>query len=738
MFEIAKYVIGKYTEHKKRLVCLDYDDLIYYTKELLTNNAVKDWVLYKLDGGIMHLLVDEAQDTSPKQWQIIEAIMSEFYSGESATKEDRTIFIVGDEKQSIYSFQGADVTNFARVNHFIKDQMTKAKKQYKDIELELAYRSTLPILQFVTEIFGSKYFPKSSLECYRTKAPGLVELWPLYKEENTISDLFWPLVHEFETEQSASSILASDIAKFIRNYIDSGTILPSTGKGARPEDFMILIRRRNQFTHEIISNLKEQQVFVAGIDRMMIMQHLSSKDIIAIAKFALLPEDNLNLAALLRSPIIGMDDLALHRISSAPRAASLYSSIENKDILQQLNYFREIANSLGAFNFLHHIIDIIGYREVLRRHNGEGSDDVLDELLTLASSWGNKNNDNLQEFIYWIEKREIEIKRDVSSSSSVRIMTVHAAKGLEAPIVILADTTSMPKGQSNFLWKNGDFLWLGSSQNSNIFYGNYKSEIESKDYEEYLRLLYVAMTRAEDHLVIVGFTTQEKENENSWYGLASSAMHRLEFQEKDRVKYFGELLVKEVGVIPAKAVLQTTSPWIPVFTTPLPTRNDKDFSYVKSPLASRMDISYGSIIHKILEDSVKTRNFTFEPSHPYVQALPAKLKEPVISKLSKLFLMEKFLNLTQYKNIRTEVSIGYMENDATKIGRIDLLAISNDEVIILDYKTDSHPPTSSDEVNDKYKTQLKFYADSMKKIMPNHKIKAQILWLENLKFMDIH
>jgi ATP-dependent helicase/nuclease subunit A len=322
-------------------------------------------------------------------------------------------------------------------------------------------------------------------------------------------------------------------------------------------------------------------------------------------------------------------------------------------------------------------------------------------------------------------------------------MTVHAAKGLEAPIVILADTTSMPKGQSNFLWKNGDFLWLGSSKNNNIFYGNYKNEIENKDYEEYLRLLYVALTRAEDHLVIAGFTTQGKENENSWYGLASNAMSKLEFQERDEVKYFGEHIIHHCEKPGDEAIHRNPPPSLvnrlpgQAFIPPLNEDSSTDFSYVKSPLTSRMDISYGTIIHKILEDSVKTRNFTFEPSHPYVQALPAKLKEPVISKLSKLFIMENFLKLTKYPTIKTEVSIGYIENDATKIGRIDLLVISSDEVIIIDYKTDSHPPSSILEVNHKYIAQLKFYADSMKKIMPDHRIITKILWLENLEFMEI-
>jgi len=763
MFEVAKYVIDKYTEYKKKLVCLDYDDLVYYTKELLTNREVKDWVLYKLDGGIMHLLVDEAQDTSPKQWQIIEAIMSEFYSGESASKEDRTVFIVGDEKQSIYSFQGADVKNFTRVNRFIKDQMLKAQKQYHNIELEMAYRSTLPILDLVTKIFGEKYFPNTKLECFRKNEEGLVELWTLYQDATNPKDLFWPLVEEFETTQTASTLLAENIARFIKNYIDSGTILPSTSKAASPKDFMILIRRRNQFTHDIISALKEIGVAVSGIDRIAIMDHLSVRDIVSITKFVLLPEDDLNLASLLRSPIFRIDDKILHNIS-ATRRGSLYSAINDANILLLLNYFIEISLTLSAFDFLHQLMDIMDYRGLLRSANGEGTDDVLDELLNLANVWSNKNNGNLQAFVYWLEKREIEIKRDVASSRSVRVMTVHASKGLESPVVILADTTSMPTNQSNLIWKEGEFLWLGASKNSNMISTNYKDNIDNKDYEEYLRLLYVAMTRAEDHLVITGFQTQAKEKENSWYSIVSKAIRELGKEGDDGIVYYGNSRYIELvqhncvptsepspdSMTKAKTVETQFKNQIPAYVSMTPKISDleninrilsstciEDFSNVKSPLTSRIDISYGSIIHKILEDSVTTSNFKFEPTHPYLESLEQNLKKLVTEKLSLLFSLEEFIKLTHYPTLRTEVSIGYMEDDILKIGRIDLVAISSEEVVIIDYKTDSKPPSSKENIDKRYIAQLKFYTDSMKKIMPNHKIIGKILWIENLNFMEI-
>ena len=253
IYEVAKFAIEKYNFYKKQKGYLDYDDLIYRTKELLTNADMKDWVLYKLDGGVMHLLIDEAQDTSPEQWQIIEAIMREFYSGSTSVDSNRTIFIVGDDKQSIYSFQGADVSNFNRFNDYIRKQMIDASKSYKDVELKWSYRSGAAILDFVANIWGGS---ASSLKPFRDVI-GTVELWPLYNEPKQKSELFWPLLEEMKSDEDSTKLLARDIAKYISNYITSGRVMPSTGAPAKPDDFMILVRRRGEFMEEVINALKK-------------------------------------------------------------------------------------------------------------------------------------------------------------------------------------------------------------------------------------------------------------------------------------------------------------------------------------------------------------------------------------------------------------------------------------------------------------------------------------------------
>lgn len=732
IYKVAEYVISKYIKYKHRHAALDYDDLIFYAKKLLWNSEMQDWVLYKLDGGITHLLIDEAQDTSPKQWQIIEAIMREFYAGISRDEKERTVFVVGDEKQSIYSFQGADVSNFNKVNRFIDSKMNSAKKNFRNIELEWVYRSAPEILEIVSKTFKESYLKNVELKCFRKEAKGKVDIWPLLlpaslREER---DLFWPTVKEMEGDESQSKNLAKQIASYIKNYIDSGKIMPSTGLPARPGDFMILIRRRNEFTDEIISELKNAGISVAGIDRMLISDHLSVKDIISAAKFALLPEDDLNLAALLKSPLIGMKDEKLESLA-INRQNSLYEALPEMEILDNL---QQMALNLSAFDFLNNLIDIMGAREILKEANGPDSDDALDELLNICTEYSKIGGTNLQSFIHWLEKSEIEIKRDIESRDNVRVMTVHASKGLESPIVIMPDTTKVPKVQNNLIWNDGNFLWLGVNGNSNELYSKYKKEKEDKDYEEYLRLLYVAMTRAEDHLIICGFSNKDKIDEKCWYGIVKEAMGDLGNNVESDCNLTSAVIASE-----AKQPSQTTNLGCHAPSLSLLAMTDIKTkpNYVRSPLDERMDISYGIVLHKVLEDSVKLGKFSLDKKHPYLYKLPPHLQNHIMKKLPKLFDEPEFIKILNYPEVKTEASMGYMEDGSFKFGRIDLLAISDSEAVIIDYKSESQPAKTKEEVPELYINQLTFYAEFIKKAYPNLQVTSKILWLENFSMMEI-
>ena len=737
IYEVAKIAIEKYNFYKKYKGYLDYDDLIYYTKELLTNSDMRDWVLYKLDGGVMHLLIDEAQDTSPEQWQIIEAIMREFYSGSTSISAHRTIFIVGDEKQSIYSFQGADIENFNRFNDYIRTQMNEAVKSYKDVELKWSYRSGSAILDFVSQVWSLGNNPHLSLKPFRD-IKGTVEIWPLYNQLQEKAALFWPLINEMKISADSAKLLAHDIAKYIKNYIASGMVLSSTGKPAKADDFMILVRRRNEFMEEVIKALKHEGVDVGGMDRMVLTDHIAVQDILSLAKYALMPMDELNLAALLKSPIVGMNDLELRMFtSSSNRVIPEICIIASQMIDQTL------------FNFFYNLIEIMGLRAVLARVNGPSTHDVLDEMLNLVMQFEKQHSSSLQEFIYWIESKDIQVKHDSSEAGFVRVMTIHGAKGLQSPVVILADTTSLPTGQNHLVWADGKYLWLGGAQNSNEQYNAIKESVEASNYQEYLRLLYVALTRAEDHLVIVGHSIREKIAEGCFYDIANRAILSMDFQETMGKKWFGnEVIIKDCEMLSSSSSIFTSqniqkldfdseiTPYRSVGVL-CPQNSCMKMNGYQSPLHSRMSLNYGQLIHKILEDSVNTSNFAFSPSHPMIRTLPQEMQDMVLEKLSALFRMKEFVDLVKNVKIHTEVSIGYNDNGKTKIGRIDLLAMKDSEIIIIDYKTDKNVPKSAAAIPKNYMTQMQFYSDALKKIYPDYQVITKILWIEELVMMGV-
>ncbi|MGI4776092.1 MAG: UvrD-helicase domain-containing protein, partial [Janthinobacterium lividum] len=550
---LAKMFIAKYEIYKKNRSLLDYDDLIHFTKKLLNDSNSKDWILYKLDGGIDHLLVDEAQDTSPEQWEIIEAIVSEFYSGQGARKEDRTIFIVGDEKQSIFSFQGADPSSINQMNNKIRDRLSAAKKNYKNINLEYSYRSSPPIIEVVHDIFeriknsDPNLFPSDNpnITAFRNKSYGRVELWPLVSSNEDLS-LFWPKPSDHDDSLSCQKQLAIKIASFIKGLINNNTILASTNLPARVQDFMILVRKRDNFTKEIINQLKEQFLETTGIDRMLLSQNISVMDLLSIAKFVLSPRDNLNLAILLKSPIIGLNDEVLQDLILLNRSRILWDTLKELDAnrqsgeaklivdhrewnydltIKKLNYFIKLYNTTISSAFFSIIADSLGYRKLLISANGADSNDAIDELLYTSSNYAYNVDNSLQSFVYWFENNNIEVKRSVEDVDKIRIMTVHASKGLQAPVVILCDTTTVPTSRDKFFWTNqGQLLACQQAARYPNILKVLKEEQYHKDLQEYVRLLYVGTTRAEDYLIVCGYQSTANIPQNCWYRLVENSM----------------------------------------------------------------------------------------------------------------------------------------------------------------------------------------------------------------------
>jgi ATP-dependent helicase/nuclease subunit A len=497
LFVIAKYILGDYEHYKRIYGYLDYDDLIIKTRNLLINSDVKEWVLYKLDGGLEHILVDEAQDTSKEQWEIIEAIASEFYSGVTRSDKNRTLFVVGDEKQSIYSFQGANPEYYKQMNEYFSKQMFAAQKIYKNIALQISYRSTKEINEFVAQTFeGVENFPSAFLVTNRLEQHGVVEVWPtIFSDSEEVES--WPLPINKESSASYEK-LAAKIADYI-SELDSFS----------PSDFLILVRKRSDFVNSVIRHLEERKIKVAGIDRMRIMENIVSLDILSLAKFILLPEDDLNLAGFLKSPFVGLQESELLDLCVSRRDLSLYQFIllNRADLAHKLSVFQKkyIETSLSGF-FLD-ILEIEGFRSNLLAAHGMIANDVINEFLDLASNFERDEQNSLQNFVFWLENADIELKRDLESSDSVRIMTIHGSKGLQSKVVILVEAATSRFPTSMFLWhEDGYYLFPGSSANYIKEYERLLDVQTQKDYAEYLRLRYVGLTRAEDRLIIATYS----------------------------------------------------------------------------------------------------------------------------------------------------------------------------------------------------------------------------------------
>ena len=768
LLELAKTLITIYDEYKNQKNLLDYDDLIFYTKELLTKKATKDWVLYKLDGGIDHLLVDEAQDTSPEQWQIIESLIGEFYAGDSV-KKHRTIFVVGDEKQSIFSFQGADTNAFNIVKNHLKQRLIEANKNFEIINLELSYRSAPAILDVVYNVFQQikNCTPTLFLSDNpfilptRKTSKGRVELWDLISTPKNFEKLFWPLPEDYQQFVSPAQALAIKIAQFIKGQINSRVINLDTGLPLTAGDFMILVRKRDQLTNEVIKQLKNHGLAVAGVDRMTLSQNLSVIDLISAAKFVLAPNDDLNLAHLIKSPIIGGNEEDLYQLALMRQDLSIWQVLQNnveinniphyQMIYKKLKTLRDLYQYSHAGNFFHIIIDNLSLRKIFLQLNSIDDSEAINELLYLSYNYADKIDISLQAFIYWFEASEIEVQRNVEALDKIRVMTIHGAKGLQAPVVILCDTTTIPANQSKFVWTDDDrVLYSMSMDQAPQILKELKQHIQNKDLQEYLRLLYVAMTRSADHLIICGCSMSEKLPEYCWYSLIANAMRGMCSADKDGAFVYGDqqqqatqaLEYKHSTVVPKANIGEMENfDWTLSFPKCL-YKNNATVTVIQnrpaiSLLISNNHFQYGRIFHKILEDSVKGRNIYNICTHPLIATLPELLRYKILISIGNILSNNEFINIISWDEVKTEVNIGVLQDNQTKIGRIDLLSISSNKLIIVDYKSDAHPPAVQHFISTDYINQLNFYRSIMQEIYPHHNVICKILWLENGSFMTV-
>lgn len=803
----------KYEALKRSKSVLDYDDLILRTYHLLTGQTLRfqslrddsagedievtPWIMYKLDRGIDHILVDEAQDTNPEQWKIIEALSDDFFSGAGAQEGRRTCFTVGDMKQSIYSFQRAAPEEFNRMRGVFGEKIRAIGQEMFEIPLKSSFRSSRAVLDLVDVVFDRDDLRAAlggenvSHISTRMGQAGRVELWPVFKTETSEAREFWDPPVTVREGQKASSALAQEIADTIESWITSGDLLEAYDRPVQPGDILILVRTRIAFVDELIRALKQRRIPVSGADRMHLEAQLVVQDLLAAAKFCLLPDDDLTLACLLKSPLIGWGDSELFSLAT-DRTGDLWSELvhfgsrtyhrllDDPDGLEAgrveqavcyLKELREASEQSGVYEFFSWILHrpCPGHTEsgvmAIKQRLGEDAADPLQEFLNAALDFGRSHPDMLQLFVEHFESRHMEIKREMEEAGGqVRIMTVHGSKGLQAPIVILPDTVaSTNSGKApTLLWpdKTGlSFpLWAPRQGDAPRDYHRVRDRVKAKLEEESNRLLYVAMTRAADRLYVCGFKGSRSGSEESWHDKIRQGFERLEPVVRDENKRLRYVISqtrppdkvrapaeKGADEEPLPVWLKRPAPGEPDPPRPLvPSRasEEEDSFPVLSPLADSHAYRFlrGNVTHKLLQF---LPSFDAEArasaAEMYVNKHGAALDEDQRASIVREVLA--VMNDPETRVFFAEDGLAEVPVTAllggNKIlsGQIDRLVVRTDDVWILDYKTNRPPPERVAEVPGLYLRQMKAYRDAVRAIYPGKAIVCALLWTDGPRLM---
>ena len=801
LLRLADGVIDRFEQRKAAQGFLDFEDLVVKTADLLSKSDASSWVQYKLDQGLDHILVDEAQDTSPRQWQVVASLASEFFAGDSARQRVRTLFAVGDEKQSIYSFQGAVPAYFDAMRREFAGKADEADREFHSVDLQLSFRSTPDVLGAVDKVFEdaeahrglSQELQRPVHEAIR-RDPGIVDLWPLEVEEEIAEPEDWRLPIDHAGSGSPMLKVARRIAETIAGWMRSGTVDPG--------DVMVLVRKRGAFVEALNRELKALNVPAAGSDRLVITDHIAVQDLTALGRFLLLPEDDLSLAAALKSPLFGLDDDDILEIARAaagrPREGTLWqrlvqekeTSTKWQEVHARLEDWRARADFVPPYEFFARLLGAGGGRKAFRARLGVEVDDVLDEFLALSIAYEQTGTPGLEGFLAWMAAAPTEIKRELTGAKGmVRIMTVHGSKGLEAKVVFLADGCSapvratfdpafLPRPRLDNPLLPPALVWLPPKADRTEWHQDALEAHRDSQEEEYRRLLYVALTRAEDRLVVCGWQPKRGPHERCWYELVSRALKpdavEIPGTDGDPVAWRWQKTAA-MQPEPAKAEpepaaelqRETDLPeWLTAPVSPPPKKvrlqpsrafelmEDKEaiepISAFDRLEAGRRPAEWplirGKLVHRLLE---------LLPDMPAPDRqraagrfLNAALPEPFRGQRDRLanevaHILENpaFAPLFSAQ-ARAEVPIsGTIDAaDGTQIsvsGQIDRLVVEPDHILIIDYKTNVNVPGDPNGVPLEYRAQLAVYREMLKRIYPGRPVAAALLWTAEPRMMAI-
>ena len=758
--------LEEYATRKQVRGWLDFDDLILRARMLLRDPSVAAWVLYRLDGGIDHILVDEAQDTSPDQWDVIEKLAQEFTSGSGARSEvQRTIFVVGDKKQSIYSFQGADPEAFDRLHSEFSARLSGDGAGLQALTLDFSFRSSPAILELVDLVFQnieSAGFASGARHiAFNQDLPGRVDLWPALPPQDAPDPVAWFDPVDRQNARHENAVLADAIAQNIRTMIDAGETIPdgTTRRPVNEGDFLILVRRRSELFAEIIRACKACNLNIAGADRLKVGAELAVKDLGALLSFLATPEDDLSLASALKSPLFGLDEQALFSLAHGRGGRFLWMVLREKreefpDVLSTIDDLNQQTDFLRPYDLIERILTRHGGRRKLLARLGPEAEDGINALLSQALAYERTDIPSLTGFLQWMQSDDLEIKRQLGTAAGqIRVMTVHGSKGLEAPIVILPDTgVWRSRNTSTLIETKGLTSWRMSADDMPQVMRDATETAKARDEAERLRLLYVALTRAEKWLIVAAAGDLGKKGE-TWHDhiragieasgraepLAAPTGEGLRLAHGD---WTG--LPLETAV---KASKTDESILDPLFTRHAPAHVKPPSPISPSGLGGAKALpgddgldedaakARGTDLHLLLEHLPK-----ITPAG-WAQAAEALLPgneqiEPLLREATAV-LTRPNLSFIFAPDTLAEVSLTAEIGNQRYHGTIDRLIVQDDRVLAVDFKSNAIVPTDPTQIPDGLLRQMGAYAAMLSQIYPNHVIETGILWTRSATFMRL-
>jgi double-strand break repair helicase AddA, alphaproteobacterial type len=804
---LAKELIEGYEERKKRRSQLDFEDLIGRTAELLTKSDAGPWVHYKLDQGIDHILVDEAQDTSPIQWSVIRSLRDDFFRGDSARPGLRTFFAVGDEKQSIYSFQGARPERFSLEGRETAREVAEGGLDFSSIRLPLSFRSTNAVLTAVDQVFRFQENARglsATAEAIvhmsnRIGHPGRVELWDMVAPDAPIKDDDWTAPFDATPESAPPAILARRIAETMERIIGHETIVErGVERPIEAGDMLVLVRKRDSFVTALTRELKRRgNIPVAGTDRLKLTSHIAVQDLLALGRFVLLPADDLSLASILKSPLFNRTEEELYSVAAfRSEGQSLWQAILQasattpetiwNSVSGQLSSLIDLSRRLSVHDFYAHVLGKLGGRRKILGRLGSEAADILDEFLNFALDYERTGLPGLQAFVAALDLEAPEIKREQDQSrNEVRIMTVHASKGLEAPVVFLVDGGSKPFN-SNHLARfrlaalsDGEEIpiWVPVKALENSVSDSDKQRARQLAEEEYRRLLYVAMTRAADRLIVCGYHGKQLPAD-TWHPMIAQALRQCEencqeahFHGRDgdwkgliwepasppaRFERSEQSKAGETEVVLPPALLR---PLPPMKSLPRPLSpsgagvfvdEDTDDIVMTSRLftpkpGSDRALQKGRLTHRMLQvlptlpesdREIAARRYLERAARFWPTEEKEALHAQIVRVLQHPELAEVF-SLRGQAEVAIMGTIRLGDEERAVSGRIDRLAVSDNRVTLLDYKTNRVPPADPTSVPFSHRAQLAIYRELLAAVYPGREFDCLLIYTENASLLRL-